>query len=212
MAQRVILIGGGGHARVVGEAILAASERFELIGYVDPLPCLETGDVLGVPHLGDDSVLDRYPDAALVLGVGAVSAPHARRTVVGRIGADRRWTGVVHPRAYVSRSARIAETVVVLPQATVHAGVRAGAHSLVNSGATVEHDTVLGEHVLVGPGAVLGGAVVVGDDAFIGMGAIIRNNVRIGSGAVVAMGAVVVRDVAPGSLVLGVPARATGGA
>src|SRR5690606_26182385 len=97
----------------------------------------KTLDVLGVPHLGDDSDLHRYPDAALVLGVGAVRSPHPRREVVDRVGGGRHWASVVHPRSYVSRSARIADGVVVLPHAILHAGVRAGAHSLVNSGATV---------------------------------------------------------------------------
>jgi len=210
VAQRVILVGGGGHARVVGEAIVASG--LELIGYVDPMPVPATSDALRVPYLGNDEAIERYPDAVLALGVGAVGLPHRRRIVAERLGAGRRWVSIVHPSAYVSPSASMADGAVILPRAMLHAGVRAGAHSLVNSGATVDHDSVLGEHVLIGPGAVLGGGVVVGDDAFIGMGAIIRNNVHIGSGAVVAMGAVVVSDVAAGLLVRGVPARPLGGA
>lgn len=210
VAQRVILIGGGGHARVVGEAVLANAGHFELLGFVDPAPSSETEKTLNVPHLGDDSALERYMDAALVLGIGALGPGDVRRSVVARLGADRRWATITHPETYLSPSASLGEGVVVLPRALLHAGVHVGAHSLVNSGAVVEHDVVLGEHVLVGPGAVLGGGVIVGDAVFIGLGAIIRNSVRIGAGAVVGMGAVVVRDVAAGSVVMGNPARAKG--
>lgn len=206
MAQRVILMGGGGHARVVGEAVLANVNHYTLIGFVDPVPVPQTAGILGVPQLGDDAALEHYSDAALVLGIGAVGAPHARREAVNRIGTYRRWITVVHPAAYISSSARLEEGVVVLPHAMVHAGVRAGAHSLVNSGAIVEHGVVLGTHVMIGPGVIIGADVVIGDAAFVGLGAIIRNKVRIGAGAIVGMGAVVVRDVPAGAMVVGNPA------
>ncbi len=47
----------------------------------------------------------------------------------------------------------------------------------------------------------------VEDAASIGTGAIIMCGVRIGRGAVIGAGAVVTKDVAPGSTVVGVPAR-----
>ena len=203
----MILVGGGGHARVVGEAVLANVNHYTLLGFVDPVPVPQTASILGVPQLGDDTAIEHHGDAALVLGIGAVGAPHARHEAVTRLGTRRRWITLVHPAAYISPSAHLEEGVVVLPQAMLHAGARAGAHSLVNSGATVEHDVVLGTHVLIGPGVVVGAEVIIGDAAFVGVGAIIRNRVRIGAGAIVGMGAVVVRDVPPGAMVLGNPAR-----
>lgn len=52
---------------------------------------------------------------------------------------------------------------------------------------------------------------VVEDGASIGSGATILGGVRIGAGALVGAGAVVTRDVAPGTTVVGNPARALSG-
>lgn len=51
---------------------------------------------------------------------------------------------------------------------------------------------------------------IVEDDASVGSGAVVLGNVRIGAAALVAAGAVVTRDVAPGTVVVGSPARPRG--
>lgn len=48
---------------------------------------------------------------------------------------------------------------------------------------------------------------IVEDDVSIGMGAMIGPGVRLGKGCTIGMGAIVVKDVAPGSVVVGNPAR-----
>jgi len=49
--------------------------------------------------------------------------------------------------------------------------------------------------------------VVIGDHAYIGAGAILLAGVQVGRGAIVGAGAVVTRNVAPGTTVIGSPAR-----
>ena len=52
--------------------------------------------------------------------------------------------------------------------------------------------------------------VEIGAKVWIGGGAILLGGIRIGDGAIVGAGAVVTRDVAPGTTVVGNPARAIG--
>ena len=208
MSRKIIVIGGGEHARVVISAIRSAGAAGELSGFVDPEPCVETADRFGIRRLGDDLALQSHSDAHAVLGFGALDSAARRREAVRRLSPlVRGWAIVVHACAWVSAEAALGEGTVVMAGAVVQTGARIGAHCVVNTAAVVEHDVILEDFVQVAPGAILGGGVRIGADAYIGMGAVIRDHTKIGAGAVVGMGAVVVADVAPKARVLGVPAR-----
>ena len=66
----------------------------------------------------------------------------------------------------------------------------------------------VGERVTVGHRVILHGCTIE-DDCLIGMGAIILNGARVGRGSVIGAGALVREnaEIAPGSLVVGVPAK-----
>ena len=160
-----------------------------------------TGPVAGLP------VRRSPPDGAPLLV--AIGASDARMRVVARLDpdGDRALTSVVHPRATIGGGADVAGGVVVLAGAVVSVDVRLGPHSQVHYGATIGHDTVLGRCATVLPGANVAGAVGIGEAATIGSGAVVLQGLTIGDGATVGAGAVVTRDVAPGTTVVGVPAR-----
>ncbi|MEO1008630.1 MAG: NeuD/PglB/VioB family sugar acetyltransferase [Planctomycetota bacterium] len=196
MQHGLLLIGGGGHARVVADAARAAG--VELRGFADD--DLEAR-VPGLAHLGP---LAAHHDAAgpWILCIGDVAT---RARVLDRLGAGAR--AVVHPSAVVSPSADIEAGAFVGPGAIVNADARVGPHAIVNTAAVIEHDAVVAANAHVGPRAVLCGGIRVGRDTLIGAGAVLPPGVQVGDGAVVAAGAVAIRDVPPSARVAGVPAR-----
>lgn len=193
-----------------------SSGAWDVGGIVDRGPAERTRTLHHVPLLGSDeaflaSLDDVAPEArpALVVGIGSVGAPDARRAVVAaydRVGAGP-WAVVVHAAAWVSAAAVLGPGTVVLAHAVVNAGARIGAHAIINSGSVVEHDAVVGAFAHVGPGAVIGGGARLGAGAFAGMGALVRDHVAVGRDAVIGMGAAVTADVGDGVTVVGVPAR-----
>jgi sugar O-acyltransferase (sialic acid O-acetyltransferase NeuD family) len=117
---------------------------------------------------------------------------------------------LVHPRAWVDSTASLGSGDQVLAMAAIGVDASVGAECIVNTGATVDHDTRLGDGAHVMPGATIAGQVVIGDEVVIGTGATVLPNLTIGSRALVGAGAVVTHDVAPGTTVVGVPARPVG--
>jgi sugar O-acyltransferase (sialic acid O-acetyltransferase NeuD family) len=209
MNEPVIIIGAGGHAAVLVDALLEAG--VDVLGLTDADPRQRGAELLGCRILGGDDALAGYaPDEVrLVNGIGSTGDSRARRAAQVRLEqAGWRFTGVRHPRAVVSRTAQLDVTVQVMAGAVIQPRARTALGCIVNTGAVVEHDVELGEYVHVAPGAVICGTVRIAERCHVGAGAVIRQGLSVGADTLVAAGAVVVADHAGGGVLAGVPARA----
>ena len=208
MSGPLLILGSGGHAKVLVDALLLGSRP--IAGLVDAA-CERIGStLLGLTVLGDDSIVSRYShsEIQLVNGVGSIRSNLLRRQIFERFtAAGYAFAQVLHPSCLVADSALLGEGVQVMAGAIIQAGSQVGKNTIINTGAIVDHDCHVGAHAHLAPGVTLSGGVRVGDGAHIGTGAIVIQGVRIGEGSLVGAGAVVVRDVPPESTVMGVPAR-----
>jgi sugar O-acyltransferase (sialic acid O-acetyltransferase NeuD family) len=207
----IVMIGAGGHARVLFDALSA--RRTDIVGYVSPDETPATGIMSGLPRLGGDSeLMGRGPDGVvLVNGIGTTGNPARRRsTFEAYRKSGFTFTAVVHPSAVIASDAVLGEGAQIMAGAVLQTGVRIGVNAIVNTGAIIEHDTAIGDHVHVAPRACLAGGVTVREAAHIGAGATVIQNICVNAGAIVGAGAVVVRDVVAGSVVTGIPARQGG--
>jgi UDP-perosamine 4-acetyltransferase len=200
----ILVLGAGGHARPVIEAIRAAGG--EVAGLLDDGG--DPGPVLGCAWLGGTARLARLRTEGLAEVVIAIGDNAARQ----RLGALCEAAGYAlpplrHPAALISPSAHIAAGVQVMARAVVGPEAALGRLALVNTGAIVEHQCTLGEAAHLGPGAVLCGQVSLGARALVAAGAVVRPGIAIGADALVAPGAAVAAEVPPGIRLGGVPAR-----
>lgn len=194
----IVLVGAGGHGKVVLATLRACS--LEVDYAVDDDPQKQGSEWLGLSVVAPEGRLD---GRSAILGIGN----NEQRARFSRRFERTTWVSIVHPRAFVDPSASIGPGTVVFAGAVVQAGARIGRHVIVNTGATVDHDCVIGDHVHVCPGVHLAGGVSVGEGALLGIGAVAKPAVRIGAWATVGAGAAVVRDVDARSKAVGVPAR-----
>lgn len=193
--NELILLGGGGHAKVVLEALKSAGKT--PLACLDPDVRLHGKDLEGVPVKGGDELLSQYPSSAfaLVLGIGAPRTSAVRRTLFERYRAQGyAFPPVVAASALCSESSSLGAGTQILTRAVVHPGAVIGDNTIVNTGAIVEHDCRVGDHVHIAPGTVLCGSVRVDSGAFIGAGAVILPGLRVGRGALVAAGMVLRKD------------------
>lgn len=204
----MIILGAGGHAKVLIDALKLQS--VELLGIADAEPDKKGQLLLGVAVLGSDEEVMKYPveKIQLVNGVGSVRVNLRRRKLFEYFkNAGYRFASIVHPSAIVAGNAVLSEGAQIMAGAVIQTGCHVGFNAIINTGSVVDHDCHIGDHAHIAPGATLSGGVVVGEGAHVGTGAIVIQGIRIGRNSLVAAGAVVIRDVADGATVSGVPAR-----
>lgn len=207
-AADIIVIGAGGHAKVLVAALERAGHN--VAGLTDADLRLHDTAVLGRPVLGgDEAVLERGPGAVLLVnGIGSVRRGDLRARIQSDLaGRGFRFLTLVDPWALVGPDVVLGEGAQVLAGAVVQPGCRIGTGAIVNSRAAVDHDCVIGEFAHIAPGATLSGGVRVGARALVGTGAAVRQGISIGEGTVIGTGAAVVCDLPDGIVATGVPAR-----
>lgn len=203
--NRLLILGAGGHAKVVAETAITVG-RWDRIAFLDDRhPALS--ELLNLPVVGrfSDALAFResYSEAVVALG-----SNNSRIGWLRSLEADGyTLPTLVHSKAYVSSYAVLGVGTVVFAQAAVNADARLGRGVIINTGATVDHDCFIGDGVHVCPGAHLAGEVRVGAHACIGIGAVVKQQTVIGEGVTVGAGAVVVKSVPAGVIVAGVPAK-----
>lgn len=194
--EKIILVGGGGHASVVVDAIKRLG-TFEIAGIIDPR--LNKGSrVLDIEIIGaDDAIpsLFRQGIKNAFIGVGSVGDCAVRKklySVLKKIGF--RLPAIVHPDAVISENVKIGEGAFIGGGAVVNPGTRIGNNAIINTRSSVDHDCIIGDFVHIAPGAVLSGGVNVGNETHIGTGAHIIHEVLIGQRCIIAAGATVWQD------------------
>lgn len=206
MNRPVIIVGGGGHARVLLEVLRRMSCK--VLGYLAPAE--SEGGCGGIDYLGNDEEVSSYKpgNVLLVNGVGSVASQETRNKVFfhfRKMGYE--FATVIHPSAVIASDVRLDEGCQVMAGVVLQPGVRCDENVIINTRAGIDHDCCIGAHSHISVGATLSGDVSVGCETHIGAGSTVIQGISVGDMCVVAAGAVVTRDVPDGAKVAGAPAR-----
>jgi len=200
----LLILGAGGHGRVVADAALGASAWSRVIATDrDPQRC--RGELLpGVALLPVAAAMAQADAVHIAIGDAA-----SRRKEAAAL-AGKPLATIVHSRASVSTHATIEPGCFIAAQSVVAAGARLGRCVIVNHGAVVDHDVRIGDFCHVAPLAALGGGVHVAENVLVGSGASVLPNVHVASDITIGAGAAVCDDLAEPGRYAGVPARRLG--
>jgi sugar O-acyltransferase (sialic acid O-acetyltransferase NeuD family) len=201
-ATPVVVLGGGGHARVLVDLMRLAGNLFP-IGAVDDAPSCD--EVLGVPVIGSSARLAEVRDAGFehaALGIGSVRNHANRRAYWDKlVAAGFELPNLIHPRAMLEPSVKMGAGNQIFAGAVIGSAAVLGDNTIINSGTVVSHDCVIGSQTHISPGAILAGGVHVGENSLIGMGVTIYLGVKIGRDVVIANGSQNIKDVPDGTIV-----------
>lgn len=212
VSQKVVIIGAGGHGKVVADILTRTVEQGGSLGFIDDSETVRGRTVVGLPVLGGMSELRELylsnPALSVVIAIGDNDLRKKKAEEIHELGIG--FASAIHPGAVVAAGVTIGEGTVIMAGAVINAESVIGRHVIVNTSSSVDHDCVVKDFAHISPGSHLGGGVLVGKGAQVGIGAAVLPGCRVGDGALVGAGAVVVDDIPPGVVAKGIPAVAAG--
>lgn len=184
----VILIGGGGHAKVLLEILKAM--KADILGLTDFQP----PPLSSLKWLGPDRMIENYPagEIQLVNGVGSTRVYPKRQEIFDYF--KRRgyaFATLVHPSAILAGDVRLGEGTQIMAGVVVQPGVKIGKNCILNTRTSVDHDCQIHDHVHVAPGVTLSGNVIVGAGSHLGTGAIVVQGISLPEKSFIKAGIVV---------------------
>mgnify|MGYP000861907379 CR=1 FL=1 len=199
MSEPIVILGAGGHGRVIADAVRARGGDF--LGFLDDRKQAATG----LPVLGRITQAEDFARRALfIIGVGDNAA---RAALADRFAGILRFAVAVHPGAVLAPDVVLGEGTVVMPGAVLNTGTVVGKHCIVNTAATADHDCVLEDFVHLSPGAHLAGEIRVGARGWVGAGAVVVNGARLCADCRIGAGGVVIHGLTQPGTYVGVPVR-----
>lgn len=146
-----VIYGGGGHARVIGDAIKLNDDQ--LITYFD-----DNKDLLSINNIPVSSYHESIEEhAKLIIGIGN---NEIRRNISKYIVHE--FGIVIHPNATVATDVVIGEGSVILAGAVIQSGAIIGKHVVINANVTIDHDAVIGDFCSIYPNSYIGGGAKIG--------------------------------------------------
>ena len=197
-AKKLIIIGAGGHGKVVADCA-EMMKCYQEVVFLDPRyqqqekQVQKQGLKQGIKHehwpiVDIPDNFAEYQGAEVDFFV-AIGENLARKKVLNKlINSNVNIAKLVHPRAEVSQYAQLGAGTLVCANATINAFTKIGVGAIINTSASVDHDGVFGDFVHIAPNNSIAGGVTVGELGFIGIGSSIIQGINIGENTTVGAG------------------------
>ncbi len=205
--DKIVIIGGGGHAKVV-ISILKKINTYEIVGYTD---IKNRGEILGVKYIGNDSILKNlYKNGVknAVLGLGFIKSNKKRKNVLKEISnIDFNYPAIISNNSVINEDVTTGMGTVIMDGVVINSGTKIGNFCIINTRSSIDHDCIIKNHAHIAPGVTLSGGVEIGDNVLIGTGANIIQYKKVVDNAIIGAGSTVVEDINESGLYGGIPTK-----
>lgn len=207
MNKNVIIIGAGGHSKVIADIIVKSQDN--VLGFLDDNIPINTVIIkeknLKVLGKIEDSLKlkEKNNDIVFVVGIGN----NKTRKAISEKYPNLTYYKAIHPSSQIALDVKIGDGTVIMANICINTSATIGKHCIINTGAIIEHDNIIEDYVHISPNATLCGTVKIGELTHIGAGSTIKNNINICSNCIIGAGAVVVKKIEEKGTYVGVPAK-----
>lgn len=202
MAKDVIILGAGGHAKVIANIIEESGDN--VVGFLDDNKEIKGKIIYNNKHvMGTFKDIDKYKNLLFIIGIGS---NQVRKMINDKYILN--YYTAIHPTAIISKDVKIGVGSVVMAGAIINPGTIIGKHCVINTKASIDHDNTIEDFVHLSPGVTLAGTVNIKELTWIGTSATIINNITIEKNNIIGAGAVVVKNIDDtNKTFVGVPAK-----
>lgn len=208
MANDIVILGNGGHAKSVADSIIRA-RKYRIAGYTDLVERDSQIRYLGT----DDRLKDLYDQGVrfACIGIGYLGESFIRDKIIYRaLEIGFQFPAIIDPTSIVISDTKIGMGTYIGKNVIVNSGSVIGSYCILNTGVIVEHENIVGEFSHIAVGSVLCGRVEVGHHSLVGAGSTVIQGISIGNECIVGVGSVVVSDIPDKSKAYGNPCRVVG--
>lgn len=134
MKESLLILGAGQYGCLVKEIAEATGDYYQI-------DFLDDNNPVAIGKLADyERFAEEYTCAAVAIG-----NPRLRMEYLEKLKDSYKLPILLHPRSWVSLSARIGMGCIIEPMAVIQANVTVGAGCLICAGAVVNHNSELGD-------------------------------------------------------------------
>lgn len=196
--KKIVIIGCGGHAKVV-VSIINLLDDVEVVGFYDDN---KKGEFCNYPILGTIREL-QLDHQGYIIGIGNNKV----RQEIYEKYPNINWISAIHPESIIDSNVKIGKGTVICAGVIIQTEVKIGVHCIINTGCSIDHESKIGNFCSICPGVVICGRVKIGDLTFIGANSTIIQCLSIGKECLVGAGSVVIKDVNENNKIIGNPGK-----
>ena len=210
MLKKLLIIGSGGHFKVVINEILK-QRKYEI------------KEIIDIKNFGKKLTINKKlikivdyksfnwskvnKETFIFIAVGN---NYLRKKIASEIKTKNKnikWGTIISPNAIIEKNVKIKPGTLVVSGSIINPGTIIGAHCIINTRSSIDHDNVFGDFSSSAPSVVTGGNVSAGKLSFLGIRSTIINNIKIGSKAIIGANSLVNKNCLSNYTYFGTPAK-----
>jgi sugar O-acyltransferase (sialic acid O-acetyltransferase NeuD family) len=198
----IAIIGGGGHALVIIDAITEINKydknKYNIVGiYDDNL----RGYILDIKVLGQtDNMNNKYK---YIIGIGDIKI----RNNIFEKNKNLQWVTIIHPKSIISDICHIGKGTFIGAGAIIQIKSKIGKHCIINTNCNIDHESSIGNFCNISPSVSICGKVTLENNIFVGANTCIIENISVKSFCTIGANSLVLKNINEPGVYVGNPIK-----
>lgn len=205
MNKNLLIIGCGGHGRVVLDAALKMNVWNNIAFVDDTYP--------KVRNINSIKVLSKIKNINklnknwkyIIIAIGDNFIREKIKIFINNYNFS--FANIIDPSVSISAHAKIGKGNVILANSILATGSIIKNNSIINHGAIIDHDCFIGSNTHICSEVTMSGNVKIGNNVFIGLSTSIINGVHIGNNVKIGAHSLINKSIISNKLAYGIPAK-----